>query len=214
VIPTGSGNGFARHFGIPLDVSDAVKALAGAQRCLIDVGTANGRPFFVTCSMAWDATIVRSFETLPFRGILPYVFAGAAELLGYVAQPFDVEIDGRVKLVFPDPIIFTVANLTQYGGGAQIAPQALPDDGFMEMVVVRRQDMPLLLANIGRVFNGTIDQIPQVFTQRFHRMRVRRQSAAPIQVDGELVDAGPDVEICLLPQALTVLVPDDSATEA
>ena len=212
VIPTGSGNGFARHFGIPLDIPGAVKALARAQRCLIDVGTANGRPFFVTCSMAWDATIVRSFKMFPFRGIVPYVFAGAAELIGYVAQPFDVEIDARVNLTFPDPIIFTVANLTQYGGGAQIAPQALPDDGFMEMVVVRRQDMPLVLANIGRLFNGTLDQIPQVFTQRFETMNVRRQVAAPIQVDGELIEAGPNVEIRLLPRALAVLVPDSSAT--
>ena len=135
-------------------------------------------------------------------------------MIGYVAQPFEVELDSRETLTFPQPIIFTVANLTQYGGGAQIAPQALPDDGFMEMVVVLRQDMPLLLANFGRLFNGTIDQIPQVLTRRFQSMNVRRKVAAPIQVDGELVEVGPNVEIRLLPQALTVLVPDASATGA
>jgi diacylglycerol kinase (ATP) len=210
VIPTGSGNGFARHFGIPLNISDAVRTLARAQRSLIDVGTANGQPFFVTCSMVWDAAIVRGFETFPFRGIVPYVFAAAAELIGYVTQPFDVELDGGETLTFSDPMIFTVANLTQYGGGARIAPHALPDDGFMEMVVMLRQDMPLLLANIGRLFNGTIDQLPQVFTRRFQCMDVRRKMAAPIQVDGELVEAGPNVEIRLIPQALTVLVPDTS----
>ena len=212
VIPTGSGNGFARHFGIPLDIPGAVKALAGANRCQIDVGTANRRPFFVTCSMAWDAAIVRSFETFPVRGILPYVFAGAAELIGYVAQPFEVSLDDGETLTFPDPIIFTAANLTQYGGGARIAPQALPDDGYMEMVVALRQDMPLLLANVGRLFNGTIDQIPQMLTRRFKRMDVRRKLAAPIQMDGELVEAGPNVEIRLLPKALTVLVPDATTT--
>ena len=90
VIPTGSGNGFARHFGIPLDIPGAVKALAHARRAAIDVGTANGRPFFVTCSMAWDAAIVRSFETFPFRGIAPYVFAAAAELIGYDPQPLNI----------------------------------------------------------------------------------------------------------------------------
>ncbi len=207
VIPTGSGNGFARHFGIPLDLPGAVKALAGANRCRIDVGTANGRPFFVTCSMAWDAAIVRSFEKFPVRGILPYVFAGAAELIGYVAQPFEVSLDDSETLSFPDPIIFTAANLTQYGGGARIAPQALSDDGYMEMVVALRQDMPLLLANVGRLFNGTIDQIPQILTRRFQRMDVRRKLAAPIQMDGELVEAGPNVEIRLLPNSLNVLVP-------
>jgi diacylglycerol kinase (ATP) len=215
VIPTGSGNGFARHFGIPLDIPGAVKALADARRHPIDVGTANGRPFFVTCSMAWDAAIVRGFEALPFRGIAPYVFAAATELIGYDAQPFEVELDeGREQLAFPNPVIFTVANLTQFGGGAQIAPQARPDDGYMEMVVVLRQDLPLLLVNIGRLFNGTVDQLSQVSTQRFRSMDVRRKTAAPIQLDGELVAAGPDVEIRLLPKALVVLVPAPADSES
>lgn len=209
VIPTGSGNGFARHFGIPLDLPGAVRALAGARRQAIDVGAANGRPFFVTCSMAWDAAIVRGFEALPFRGIAPYVFAAATELLTYDAQPFDVDLDaGGEKLAFPNPVIFTVANLTQYGGGAQIAPQASPDDGLMEMVVVLRPDLPLVLMNLGRLFNGTLDRLPQVLTRRFRTLAVRRRNAAPIQLDGELVEAGPDVEIRLLPQTLVVLVPE------
>lgn len=212
VIPTGSGNGFARHFGIPLDIPGAVRALARAKRQSIDVGTANGRPFFVTCSMAWDAAIVRRFESLPFRGIAPYVFAAATELIGYDAQPFAVELDGgQAKFAFSNPVIFTVANLTQYGGGAQIAPQARPDDGVMEMVVVLRPDLPLLLVNIVRLFNGTVDQLPQVFTQRFRNMDVHRRNAAAIQLDGELVEAGPDVQIRLRPRALFVLVPGTGA---
>ncbi|NCC92644.1 MAG: hypothetical protein EOM10_05095 [Opitutae bacterium] len=207
VIPTGSGNGFARHFGIPLDISRAIRALADASRSSIDVGTANGRPFFVTCSMAWDAAIVRGFEALPFRGIAPYVFAAATEWMTFIPQPFTIEFDGRETLSFQEPAICTVANLTQWGGGAQIAPRARPDDGYMEMVMVRHQDLPLLLMNIGRLFNGTIDQLSQVFTRRFRHLAVQRQRSAPIQVDGELIDAPPDIQIALQHRALRVLVP-------
>ena len=208
VIPTGSGNGFARHFGIPLDVEEAIKALSRAKRRSIDVGTANGRPFFVTCSMAWDAAIAQRFEAFPFRGIAPYVFAAAAELITYEHQPIRISLDGTDSQTFPDPIIFTVANLTQYGGGAQIAPKARPDDGLMELVVVPRPDLPMLLVNIARLFNGTIDQLPQVVTKRFRTLDVHRQKATPIQLDGELVQAGRDLEIRLLPKALSVLVPN------
>ncbi len=211
VIPTGSGNGFARHFGIPMDLSRAIRSLAQAKRRSIDVGTANGRPFFVTCSMAWDAAIVRGFEALPFRGIVPYIFAAASEWITFSPQPFEVEFDGRETLAFTEPAICTVANLTQYGGGAQIAPRARPDDGLMEMVVVQHQDLPLLLVNIGRLFNGTVDQLPQVFTRQFRHLVVRRPHAAPIQVDGELVEAPPSVEIGLQSRALTVLVPQQQA---
>ena len=214
VIPTGSGNGFARHFGIPLDIPGAVQALARAKRQSIDVGTANGRPFFVTCSMAWDAAIVRGFEAFPFRGIVPYVFAAATELIGYTPQPLEVRLDGGPGEFIADPIIFTVANLTQYGGGAQIAPQARPDDGIMEMVVVRNSDLPLLLLNIAKLFNGTLHHLTQVATRPFRTLDVHRHHAAPIQMDGELVDAGAEIEFRLLPKTLSVLVPEIDATES
>ena len=208
VIPTGSGNGFARHFGIPLDVAGAVKALARARRKAIDVGTVNGRPFFVTCSLAWDAAIARGFEAFPFRGIAPYVFAAAAQLIAYKDQPIHAALDGAPTQIFSAPILFTIANLTQYGGGAQIAPRARPDDGLMELVVVQRPDLPVTLMNIARLFNGTIDQLPQIATRRFRQMDLHRTKPTPIQMDGELVEAGRDVEIRLLPKALTVLAPE------
>ena len=207
VIPTGSGNGFARHFGIPLDVAGAVAALARARRRAIDVGTANGRPFFVTCSLAWDAAIAQRFAAFPFRGIAPYVFAAAAELITYAPQTIHAVLDGAPAQTFSDPILFTVANLTQYGGGAQIAPKARPDDGLMELVVALRPDLPLLLINIARLFNGTLDELPQVATRRFRQLDLHRAKATPIQLDGELVEAGRDVQIRLLPRALAVLVP-------
>ena len=210
VIPTGSGNGFARHFGIPLDVAGAVAALARARRRAIDVGTANGRPFFVTCSLAWDAAIARRFAAFPFRGIAPYVFAAAAELITYAPQTIHAVLDDAPAQTFSDPILFTVANLTQYGGGAQIAPKARPDDGLMELVVALRPDLPLLLINIARLFNGTLDELPQVATRRFRQLDLHRAKATPIQLDGELVEAGRDVQIRLLPRALAVLVPTAS----
>ena len=207
VIPTGSGNGFARHFGIPLQVDQASLLLAGAERCPIDVGVVNGRPFFVTCSMAADASVVKTFEAFPFRGILPYVFAAAYELFDYQPQPFRVTLDGQESWVVADPLIFTVANLTQFGGGALIAPQARADDGHLELVVIQKQDAGRALANVGRLFDGTLDALPGVVTRRFRKMVVERERAAVIQMDGELQEAGATVEVTLHPGQLTVLVP-------
>jgi len=207
VIPTGSGNGFARHFGIPLTPERAAEALAGAKRLRIDVGTANGRPFFVTCSMAWDAAIVRTFEKSPVRGILPYVLSGVYEFFEYKRQPFEVVADDGEPVRYQDPLVFTVANLTQFGGQAVIAPTACPDDGMLELIVINRAEAPRILASLPRLFNGTIDKLNGVSTSRFKQLCVRRESASPIQIDGELVDAPAEVNVALLERALTVLVP-------
>lgn len=206
VIPVGSGNGFARHFNIPLSPPEAARALRHARRKAIDVGYVDKRPFFVTCSFAWDAALVRSFEKFPFRGSLPYVLAAVYEFLGYLPQPIEAQLDSE-HLVWPDPLVFTVANLTQYGVGARIAPRARPDDGWLELVVIARQDAPRVLASLPRLFDGTFDRLPGVTTRRFRRMRVRRQRPAPIQMDGELIEGGTEVVVEVVPHALQVLVP-------
>jgi YegS/Rv2252/BmrU family lipid kinase len=208
VIPTGSGNGFARHFGIPLTVTKAVRALATGNVRAIDVGLVNGDPFFVTCSMAWDAAIARTFEKSPVRGILPYIFAGVQEFFEYRPQNMSIELDDGETLDFRLPVIFTVANLTQYGGGAIIAPHAKENDGLLELVVGEKKDFALILANLHRLFDGSVHRIPRIVTRNFKTMTIRREKPDPIQVDGEVVDAPEVIEIGVRPLALKVLVPE------
>ena len=157
--------------------------------------------------MAWEAAIARSFERLPVRGVLPYLLADVREYVTFMPQPLEVTLDGSEQIRFPDPMIFTVANLTQYGGGAKIAPHAEPDDGWLELVVLPRQDVAQLLTSLPRLYDGTLLQLPDLFSKRFRDLTIRRAQAAPIQLDGELLDAGTTIKISVLPQALTVLVP-------
>ncbi len=208
VLPAGSGNGFARHFGIPLDPERAASALVTARRRKIDVGFGNGRPFFVTCSMAADAALVRTFEKMPMRGILPYVFAAAYEFFEYKPARFEIRIDDAPPEFIEDPMVFTVANLTQYGGGARIAPTAREDDGTLELVAIPKTDLPNAIAGIGRLFDGKIARIPGVVTRRFRRLQVKRRVSGPIQYDGELADAPAEIEVEVHPGALTVLIPE------
>ena len=207
VIPTGSGNGFARHFDIPLDSPKAVAALAGAQLKTIDVGFANETPFFVTCSLAWDAALVNAFEKSPVRGVLPYIFAGVYEFFEYQIQPFTLIIDGGKEIHIKDPQLCTIANLTQYGGGAQIAPGAKSDDGLLQLVTIRRRDFAKILPMFGKVFDGTIDRMKEIETHSFQTLTVRREKEGPMQFDGELVTAPAEVRFRVQPRALNVLVP-------
>lgn len=207
VIPTGSGNGWARHFGMPLSMSGAARALPRCVRRSMDVGYVNDRPFFVTCSLAWDAALVEAFERYPVRGVLTYVVAGAQELGSYPRQAFSARLDGAPARRFPDPLVFTVANLTQYGGGARIAPGACADDGWLELVVLERAKAARAIGRIGALFHGNVDRIPEIETIRFRSMRVVREKAGPIQLDGEVVDSGPEVRIEIRPRALRIRVP-------
>jgi len=207
VIPAGSGNGFARHFDIPLDIRKAVLALADAKPTAIDVGFANELPFFVTCSLAWDAALMDVFEKSPVRGILPYVFAGVYELFEYIPQPFTLILDEGKEIRIKDPLLCTIANLTQYGGGAQIAPDAKADNGKLQLVTLRRRDLAKVLPLFGKFFDGTIDRLREIETRSFQTLTVRREKEGPMQLDGELLSAPAEVNIRVQPRALNVLVP-------
>lgn len=207
VIPSGSGNGFARHFGIPLGVDKAVQSLSSGVIRSIDVGTVNGKPFLVTCSMAWDASIVRSFQKSLFRGILPYIFAGLNEFFQYRPQPVRVSFDGGAETEYADPIVFTVANLSQYGGGAVIAPDARSDDGYLESIIALNRDLPQLIVNFPRLYDGSLNEIKELKTTKFRKLIIDRDHNADIQVDGELVPARHRIVIEVKPAALNVLIP-------
>jgi YegS/Rv2252/BmrU family lipid kinase len=206
VIPAGSGNGFARHFDIPLDIEKAAKKLKSGRRMPIDVGFVNGQPFFVTCSLAWDADLVRGFEESPVRGIIPYVFAGIYHWFTYHPQDFHLELDGE-EITLEEPMLLTVANLTQYGGGARIAPNAKPDDGLLELVSASKPDPIPFVREAHKLFDGSLDKMKSITTRRFKRMRVRREREGAVQVDGELLEMGKDFVIEVEPEALEVIVP-------
>jgi diacylglycerol kinase (ATP) len=207
VIPAGSGNGFARHFQIPLAPDDAAKALLNGRTQRIDVVKANDRLFFVTCSMAWDGALVESFEKYPFRGIVPYVLAGAQQLLEYKAQPSQTNIDGK-QILFKHPLIFTVANLSQFGSDVLVAPDAKADSGNLEHVAIEKKDLPLVLSQIHRLIEKTFHHHPLVTNCHFKKMNVHRENPSPIQIDGELMKADTEVHIEVLPDSLNVIIPD------
>jgi diacylglycerol kinase family enzyme len=214
VIPAGSGNGFARHFNLSLDPAKAAAALTDARPAKIDVGRMNNQPFFVTCSMAWDAALVRTFEKFPIRGPMPYILAGVYELFEYTPQPFEVEIDGAPLELEDAPMVFTAANLTQFGNNARIAPNAEASDGHLELVYIYKRDVPKAIANFHRFFDGTLNRLPEVYSRSFKTLQVTRSTAGPVQVDGELVNAPAKIRITVKPDDLTVLVPPQPAEDA
>jgi diacylglycerol kinase (ATP) len=210
VIPVGSGNGFARHFGIPLSIPKAVTALSTARIEEIDVGYVAGKPFLVTSSLAWDASIVRSFDRLPVRGIVPYFLAAVHEYIGYTPQALIVHLDTGETLSIPDPVVFTLANMTQFGGGAKIAPHASSNDGQLELVALRSKDVTSVMGELGRLYDGSLREMKHVIFRSFSSMTIIRELPAQIQVDGELIDAPAKIEVSIKPRALNVLVPLDT----
>ena len=207
VIPLGSGNGLARHFRQNLDPVAAVAELAKGKVVPLDVGRTNGHPFLVSASVAWDAELVRAYNRLPLRGVGSYVLAGAMTLIDYAPQPLTVAIDGGESFAIKDPLLFTIGNVSGWGGGALIDPAADASDGRMELLAGRRRDTARMLGDIAVVFKEGGLALPGAIFRTFSRMRVERPGPQPIQLDGELVAMDADIDFVVESGTLEILVP-------
>jgi diacylglycerol kinase (ATP) len=105
------------------------------------------------------------------------------------------------------PLIFTIANLSQFGSDFLVAPDAKADDGNLELVAIETKDMPMVLAQVHRFIEKTFHQHPLVFNRHFKKMTVHRENNSPLQIDGEIYNTTNDVTIEVIPSALNVIIP-------
>ncbi|WFB37803.1 diacylglycerol kinase family protein [Kiritimatiellota bacterium B12222] len=206
-IPTGSVNGFARHFNIPQDVAKAVKALKGGEDRVIDVGTANGVPFVLSCSFAWEASLIKLFEDLPTRGIPTYLAAAGITAFAYAPQAHEITGSDGTLITFEEPMLLSVTNLSTYTEVDLVSEDAQEDDGLLELVVVKKENMLRLTASIGKLREGGVEELDMVETFRDSSFHIKRQDAADIQIDGEVIPDQTDVTIEVMKKALHVRVP-------
>ncbi len=108
IIPSGSGNGLARHLHIPLRLRKALKVVNAAKTICIDYGIANGHPFFCTLGTGFDAHVSDIFAHTKKRGFLKYVSIIAKEFITYRSQEYTLSIDG--DKFDTDAMLVTIAN--------------------------------------------------------------------------------------------------------
>ena len=103
------------------------------------------------------------------------------------------------------PLILTLANTSQYGNGAVIAPQADYSDGLMDICMIDRFDFLNGLLKIHYLFNHKIQRLPSYKSIRTHKLHIKRASAsAYYHLDGEVFEGNTEFDIEILPLALSV----------
>lgn len=212
VVPAGSGNGFARNFGIPLNQRKAIEALLSPRFIKIDAGKMNSHYFFNVAGVGLDALISRNFEQFGVRGPLPYFVVGARAFLSY--QPEKIRLVGDDGVRECQPLLLSLANAPQYGNGAIIAPRAQPDDGLLDVCILDPLPLWKAASNIYRMFNGTIEEIEEFRTFQTAALTIEREGPGPIHTDGNPHEDDAVLRVEAIPGALKVAIGLTSATEA
>lgn len=136
IIPFGSGNGLARHLKIPISTDKAIRLINKMNWTCMDYATINGIPYFCTSGVGFDAMVGNLFARSVKRGFLAYFKIVLTEFFRYRPQTYSVKLNG--KQFERDAFLITVANASQYGNNAFIAPDADVKDGLLNLCIVSR----------------------------------------------------------------------------
>ncbi len=207
LVPRGSGNGLARHLRIPLNLENALALIANplARRTAIDHGTVNNSPFFNVAGHGFDALIAHRFANLTQRGFLAYIRETLYALRTY--KPAQLSVTTPTETFTARPWIASIANSTQYGNNARIAPCALSDDGQLDLVLLSPRHLLDHVATALRLFLGNLHHSPVARTVRASHFTLTREETAPVHLDGEPIIAPRTLEIQAHRQSLHVLTP-------
>lgn len=211
IVPCGSGNGLARHLQIPLEPRKALALINEGHSVCIDYGLLNNRPFFCTCGLGFDAEISYKFSFSRKRGMLSYLENIVAELSKYKPQAYTI-IDESGQRTY-EAFIITLANASQYGNNAYIAPYASLADGLMDVTVIEpfpAVDAPALALALftGKFRNGS----RHIRMFRSNSIRIQREKAGVVHCDGDPMKAGSEIRARIVPAGLNVIT--DSNAEA
>lgn len=217
IIPSGTGNDFARSAGIPSSVESALEALDRGATRAVDVG----RLGFRSGGEARDCCFINSVSvgvTPPanrlaasFRRVLPgrlsYAAGGAAALL--VTRPRELTVTAGATLVFSGAALnLTVANAPSFGGGIRISPGSRLDDGVLDLVSIGPLGLARGLLALARAYRGNHLRMRGIrATPLSGPVRIRAAAGPlPLEADGQNYESDGELTIELLPGRLRLAV--------
>lgn len=204
IIPAGTGNDIADALGLPrknpLVAADAV--LRGKPRT-IDAGRIAGEWFAGVVCCGFDSRVNERANAMTWPpGMAKYLLALAQELRTFEPIPFRITLDEE-EVIEQEGMFVAVGNTRSYGAGMRVCPDAQPDDGLLDVMILGAVSKGAFLRAFPRVFQGTHVTHPAVTVRRVRSVRLEAPDTIAY-ADGERI--GPVPITCeIVPGALRVL---------
>lgn len=214
LIPVGTGSDFARMFEVDSSIECVIRLMSLTEGRNCDVvrasfcesGQETVRHYINTADVGIGsetcARVNRSSKVL--GGFWSFLLAALYTIITYRNRYLKVLIDNQEIYTGPCCLV-VVGNGSFFGGGMKIAPQALLDDGLVDVIMVKNFGKLELLANIARVYRGAHLSHPKVEMCRGSRVHIKTREKAYLELDGEPVGYG-DIEFQVIPAGIKIMV--------
>lgn len=206
IIPFGSGNGLARHLGLPFKVEKLIKeVINNGKKYKIDTATMNGVPFISLAGIGFDAMIADYFAKDENRGFLTYAKLITEKYPNYRQKEYTLIMDDKTTIECK-PFFVTFANSSQFGYNAEISPKASVQDGLLDVCIFKKPNI-LEVPIVATYFLAKqIDKSNFIDIYKAKKIQVIRKVDEVANVDGEPVEMSKDIIVEIKPLSLNILL--------
>jgi diacylglycerol kinase (ATP) len=210
IVPLGTGNLLASNLGVDAGLDSVGTALDGAIRT-IDLAEVNGETFAVMAGSGFDALMIRDANSDTKRrfGSAAYVVSAARNLPAQLV-PTTVEVDGA-RVYEGRTAMVLVGNCGAVTGGLEVFPDAVPDDGVLDVAILAARSPMEWASVLWRLVRGLPQRTNLVERFRGRSVKIHTASPRPYELDGEDRPAADTLELSVRPRALHVRVPAEAA---
>jgi diacylglycerol kinase (ATP) len=205
ILPKGSGNGLARHLGIPLGFAEALTLLDRHQVINMDTLLVNKLLSVNVSGLGFDAHVAAQFGQDGKRGLIGYARLVMREFKSF--QEFEVQATLGESSFKKKSFIIALANSSQFGNNVRVAPFASVCDGVMDICFIRKAPLSNALKVALQMFLGNINQSEWVEILKARRFNATCAIPLPFHIDGEPQPPAKEFEVEMQPGSLKMIVP-------
>jgi YegS/Rv2252/BmrU family lipid kinase len=205
IIPSGSGNGLARHLGISMRAKRAMELIKLGHTQQIDLMKINGEYSANVSGVGFDALVAHQFQNSKTRGFISYAQISMNEFFKYQPQTYKINIDG--KDMEREAFLISFANSSQFGNNAFIAPKASLTDGLIDVCILKPFPVIATAIVFERVMAKTINN--SKFMDIIQGKKIVIKNTTNIyHLDGDPRESENDLEIEICAGILKLIVPE------
>ena len=206
VIPTGSGNDFAKMLGVRT-ILDGLSLFTTTFKKAVDVGCLNQDKYFINnLGIGLDAYVVELQKRTKFRDEVGYLFSTLKILFSF--SEFPIKVVTSDFEFFGNVLSLSIGNGQYHGGIFRLTPQAKIDDGFLDGCIIKEISKLKRVLTIPKAIKGSHLSLKEVKSFKSKKISISSSIALPLHLDGELFAPLKELEIEVLPRKLTFLTPN------
>ena len=209
IIPKGSGNGLARHLNIPMSVKKSLELLSSEKMIQMDTIRFNDKLSVNVSGIGFDGHVAGLFGKDGKRGLAGYIKLVLKEFFSFKEFPIEMVADG--KPFQRSAFILAIANSSQFGNNATIAPFASVCDQLIDVCFIKKVPLWQAIGFAIKMFSGKIDTSAFVEIIKAREISIRFPKPIAYHIDGEPMAPVSVFKIAIAQSSLNMIVPNTAS---